>query len=76
MLWAFGLDFGMLTKTEYRICQRLPVIARANDFYIAADFPFVAEQQGDIITAVAEIEPQRRVSRKGRFSLLAIDDVW
>ncbi|MNI81101.1 hypothetical protein D3C73_1376830 [compost metagenome] len=52
----------MFPKAEYCICQRPPVITGAHDFNIAADFPFITEQQGDVIPAVAEIKPQRRVA--------------
>jgi len=57
LLRVFGFNFSVFPKTEYRICQRLPVIARANNFNIAADFPFVAEQQDDVIAAMADVKP-------------------
>jgi hypothetical protein len=57
----------MLRHAEDGIRQRLPVLPRANHFDIAADFTFIAHQQGDIVTAVAQVEPQRMASAKAGF---------
>jgi len=74
-LGRFTLQLVMLRHAEYRISQRLPVLPRANHFDIAADLAFIAHQQGDIVTAVAQVEPQRMTLRKGRFPLLTVNDV-
>ncbi len=57
----FRFHFGMFAEAEDRICQRAPVGARADDFEITTHFAFVAQQQGDIVTAMAQVEPQRRL---------------
>ncbi len=63
----------MFGKAEDGIRQRLPVLARADRFNIAANFAFVAQQQGNVVPAVAQVKPQRMAASEGRFSLLAVD---
>lgn len=63
-LRTFRFHFSMFAEAEYRICQRTPVIARADHFNIAADFTFVAKQQSNSVAAMAEVKPQRRSGGK------------
>jgi len=74
-LGRFTLQLIMLRHAEDGIRQRLPVFPGANHFDITADFAFIAHQQGDIVTAVAQVEPQRMALRKGWFPLLTVNDV-
>lgn len=48
-----GVHLGMFPKAEHGVRQPAPVGARANHFDIAANFAFIAQQQGDIVTAMA-----------------------
>lgn len=75
MLRPFGLHLRMLARAKYRIGDPTPVFSRANDFDIATDFPLVAEQQRDIVAAVAEVKPQRRPVRKPRLALFGVDNL-
>ncbi|MNN84403.1 hypothetical protein D3C81_2015590 [compost metagenome] len=64
----------MFGHAEHGVGQRLPVITRANHFDIAPHFAFIAQQQGNIIAAVAQVKPQGTIAHKRRFSLFAKDD--
>ncbi|STL22792.1 Uncharacterised protein [Escherichia coli] len=45
--------FSVFPEAEHGVRQPAPVGARANHFDIAADFAFIAQQQSDIVTAMA-----------------------
>ena len=48
-----GVHLSVFPEAEYGVRQPAPVGARANHFDIAADFAFITQQQGDIVTAMA-----------------------
>lgn len=73
-LWRFALQFIMFRDAKNGIGECLPVIARSNHFDIAAHFAFVAHQQGDVIAAMAQVEPEGICIDKCGFSLLAKND--
>jgi predicted PurR-regulated permease PerM len=53
LLRMHGVHFSVFPEAEHGVRQPAPVGARANHFDIAADFAFIAQQQSDIVTAMA-----------------------
>lgn len=66
------LQLGVLGIAEYRIGERLPVSARPYHFHITAHFTFIAQQQGDVIAAMAQVKPPLALSGKQRFTVLVV----
>ena len=65
----------MLALAKQGVSQPLPAVARTNHFDIAANLAFIAQQQGNMVAAVAKVKPPPAAGRESRFALLAIRNI-